>query len=167
MYQLTRKPVGAVPSALSNPLVQAGLVLGAGFTGLADGIVFHQVLGWHHLVCVTEQCAPASIGQLQLQNTQDGWFHLVLWLVLLAGTVMLFRAARPAGASWRGSVLLGAMLAGGGLFNIAEGVVNHHLLGIHHVLPGSPHRLLLDLVWLASGALFYLAGAWLIRSPRD
>ena len=79
----------------TNPLVRAGIVLGMGFGGFADGIILHQILGWHHLVCVTAHCRPTSIEQLQLQNTQDGYFHLGLWLVTLVGMVMLFRAARP------------------------------------------------------------------------
>jgi len=54
---------------LQNPLVRAGLILGMGFGGLADGIVLHQILGWHHLVCVTAHCRPTSIAQLQLLKT--------------------------------------------------------------------------------------------------
>src|SRR5580704_10718845 len=78
--------------ALGNPLVRAGLVLGMGFGGLADGIVLHSILGWHHLLCAgaTVYCQPTSIGQLQLENAQDGYFDLALWLVLLAGTAMIF-----------------------------------------------------------------------------
>jgi uncharacterized membrane protein len=30
---------------LKNPLVRAGLVLGMGFGGFADGIILHQILG--------------------------------------------------------------------------------------------------------------------------
>ena len=96
----------------ANPLVKAGLVLGVGFGGLADGIILHQILGWHHLVCYTVNCQPASIAQLDVENTQDGYFHLGLWLVLLAGTSMLLCAARQAGPACRGRVLVGAMLAG-------------------------------------------------------
>jgi uncharacterized membrane protein len=60
-------------------LVRAGLVLGAGFGGFADGIILHQILGWHHLICYTVDCHPTSIEQLQSENTQDGFFHLGLW----------------------------------------------------------------------------------------
>jgi uncharacterized membrane protein len=158
-----RRPMSGNPR---NPLIRAGLVLGLGFGGLADGIVLHQILGWHHLVCVTLYCQPASIEQLQLENTQDGVFHLALWLVLLVGTAMLFRAARNAGPEWNGRVFLGSMLAGGGLFNFVEGMVDHQILGIHHVLPGNPHQFLFDMLYLANGALFFMIGAWLIRSSR-
>jgi uncharacterized membrane protein len=153
---------------LRDPLVRAGFVLGAGFGGLADGIVLHSILGWHHLICAgaTVYCQPTSIDQLKRENTQDGYFDLVLYIVLLAGTAMLFRAARLAGPAGNGRVLLGSMLAGCGLFNFLEGLVNHQILGLHHVLPGSPHQFLFDMLYLANGALFFGVGAWLIRSRR-
>jgi uncharacterized membrane protein len=156
----------SVRGNLWNPLVRSGLVLGMGFGGLADGIVLHSILGWHHLICVnaTAFCQPTSIEQLQLENTQDGYFDLALWLVLLVGTAMMFRAGRQADKTWDGRVLVGSMLAGSGLFNFVEGLINHQILGIHHVLPGSPHQFLFDMLYLANGALFFAVGAGLIRS---
>jgi uncharacterized membrane protein len=107
------------------PLVKAGLVLGLGLGGFADGIVLHQILGWHHLICTADTCQPETVAALKLQNTQDGFFHLGTWLLTLAGTGMLFRAARAAGQPWSGRALAGALLAGWGVFNLAEGLVNH------------------------------------------
>ena len=147
----------------NKELVWAGIVLGMGFGGLADGIVLHQILGWHHLVCYTLNCQPTSVAQLLHENTQDGFFHLGLWLLMLTGVAMLFRAARPVGGLWRGRVLAGSMLAGSGLFNFFEGLLNHQILGIHHVLPGSPHQFLWDMLYLSNGVLFFVAGMWLAR----
>jgi uncharacterized membrane protein len=154
---------------IANPLVRAGLVLGMGFGGLADGIVLHSILGWHHLICAdaTVYCQPTSIEQLQLENTQDGYFDLALWIVLLAGTAMMSRAARNTDRVWSGRVLLGSSLAGCGLFNFLEGLVDHQILGIHHVLPGSPHQFLFDMLYLGNGLLFFGIGAWLVRSPGN
>ena len=151
------------------PLIWAGVVLGMGFGGLADGIVLHSILGWHHLVCAGADtlCQPTSIEQLKLENTQDGYFDLGLWLVVLAGTAMLFRAVRLLGPSARARVILGSMLAGSGMFNFLEGLVNHQILGIHHVLPGDVHQLLFDMLYLANGVLFIVIGACLIRRPRN
>ncbi|MFT0803523.1 DUF2243 domain-containing protein [Bacillus swezeyi] len=36
-------------------------------------------------------------------------------------------------------------MLGAGWFNFAEGIINHHLLQIHHVNPVSPNRLFFDL----------------------
>jgi uncharacterized membrane protein len=156
----------AISRTLKNPLVRAGIVLGMGFGGFADGIILHQILGWHHLICYTVNCQPTSIEQLQRENTQDGYFHLALWLVTLAGTALLFRAAPYAGPARKGRILFGSMLAGCGLFNFLEGIIDHQILGIHHVLPGHPHQLLFDMLFLANGILFFMIGAWLMRSPR-
>ena len=164
---------GARPSevrrAFKNPLVWAGIVLGMGFGGLADGIVLHSILGWHHLICAsaTEFCQPTSIEQLKLENTQDGFFALALWLVLLAGTALLLRAACRAGPAARARVLFGSMLAGWGAFDFLEGLIDHQILGIHHVLPGNPHQFLFDMLYLATGALFFIVGACFIRSPTS
>ena len=152
-------------SMWAHPLVRAGVVLGLGFGGFVDGIVLHQILGWHHLVCVTAHCQPTSIAQLQLANTQDGFFHLALWMVSLVGVVMLFRAARHAGRAWNGRLLFGAMLAGWGVFQLVEGIVDHHVLGIHHVLPGHPLQFWFDMLFLAAGVVFLMVGARLICSP--
>lgn len=153
---------------LRDPMVRAGIALGTGFGGLADGIVLHSILGWHHLICAgaNEFCQPASVEQLRIENTQDGYFDLALWLVLLVGVAMLSRAARDAGPTGYGRNLVGSMLAGCGFFNFFEGLINHQILGIHHVLPGSPHQLLFDMLFLANGLLFFSTGAWLIHSVR-
>lgn len=54
-----------------NSLTRAGITLGLGLGGFFDGIVLHQILGWHHLICVTAHCQPQSVAQLKAQNTQD------------------------------------------------------------------------------------------------
>jgi uncharacterized membrane protein len=152
-----------ITEILKRPLVRSGMVLGLGFGGFADGIVLHQILGWHHLICVTAHCQSKSIAQLELQNTQDGFFHLALWFVLLVGTAMLFRAGRT-DSSWSGRTLSGSMLAGWGLFNFVEGIVDHHILKIHHVLPGHPNQVWFDLLFLATGLAFFLMGLRVVYS---
>jgi uncharacterized membrane protein len=158
--------LAAVRRALKDPVVQAGFMLGAGFGGLADGIVLHSILGWHHMICYSMDCQPTSVAQLQLENTQDGYFLLLVWLMVLTGTAMLFRAVRAAGPAANGRILLGAILSGCGLFNFLEGLINHQILGLHHVVPGSPHQFLFDMLYLLNGLLFFKVGGWLILSSR-
>lgn len=148
---------------IMKPLTKAGLVLGLGLGGFADGIVLHQILGWHHLVCTTETCQPETVEVLKRQNMQDGFFHLATWLLTLAGVVMLFHAARANNDAGGGRTLTGAMLAGWGVFNLVEGLINHQLLGIHHVRPGHAHEMWFDLLFLASGAVLIAIGAWMTR----
>jgi uncharacterized membrane protein len=146
-----------------HPLVLGGVILGTGLGGFFDGIVLHQILQWHHLVCVTEHCQPTSVDHLKQQNRQDGFFHLAVWVLTCVGSFRVFRAAGRPDASRSPRVLLGAVLCGWGVFNFVEGLIDHQILGIHHVLPGSPYQLHADLSFLASGVILFFAGHWLMR----
>jgi uncharacterized membrane protein len=117
---------------MSDRLFRASIVLGLGLGGFLDGIVLHQILGWHHLICTTETCRPESVAELLRQNAQDGFFHLATWCVTVLGVVLLLRAPRESGGASYG-VAGGGALAGWGLFNFVEGLIDHQILGIHHV----------------------------------
>jgi uncharacterized membrane protein len=143
-------------------MTKAGLVLGLGLGGFIDGIVAHQILGWHHLICTTETCQVTTVAALQAQIRQDGFFHLVTWLLTLAGIGLLFKAGRDS-TNWLGRRLAGSMLTGWGLFNFVEGLIDHQVLGIHHVRPGHPQQLLFDLLFLGSGVVLIALGAVLAR----
>lgn len=136
--------------------------------GFLDGIVLHQILGWHHLICTTETCQVETVAALELQNTQDGFFHLATWLLTATGIGMLFRAARVGmrEQTWSGRSLFGSILSGWGAFNLAEGLIDHQLLGIHHVRPGDPNQFRWDMLFLASGVLLIAVGAVLTKSGQ-
>jgi uncharacterized membrane protein len=55
------------------------------------------------------------------------------------------------------------MLMGFGIFNLAEGAIDHHVLGLHHVNETVPRgqRLYWDLGFLVWGAAM-LVGGWLL-----
>ena len=142
-------------------ITKAGIVLGLGLGGFVDGIVLHQILGWHHLVCTTETCQAETVEALKTQNTQDGFFHLATWLLTLSGIQLLFRAGRPRQRNWSGTALIGGLLAGWGVFNFVEGLIDHQILGSHHVLPGHPRGFLFDMLFLASGVALILGG-WMM-----
>ena len=144
-----------------KPLTKAGTVLGLGLGGFLDGIVLHQVLGWHHLICKTDTCQVTTVDALKLQNLQDGIFHLATWFLTATGVVLLFRAARVTTQPWTARNLLGSMLAGWGRFNVVEGLVDHQLLGIHHVLPGHANQLMFDLLFLGVGGALIAMG-WVL-----
>jgi uncharacterized membrane protein len=61
-------------------------------------------------------------------------------------------------------MLVGTMLMGFGIFNVVEGLVNHQLLGIHHVNETVPadQWLAWDIGFLVWGALM-LAGGWALQ----
>ena len=149
------------------PLVTAALFLGVGLGGFFDGILLHQLLQWHNMM--SSVVPPVDLVSMKYNMVWDGLFHAFTWVVTLAGVVLLWRAARRETADLRGRYLGGGMLLGWGLFNFIEGLIDHQLLGVHHVHPGA-HQLAWDLGFLASGVLFIAAGAALIArrapSPR-
>ena len=151
----------------TKPLTRAGVVLGLGLGGFLDGIVLHQILGWHHLICTTETCQVETVEALKRQNTQDGFFHLATWMLTAAGVALLFRAAHFRDQVWSAKTLTGGMLAGWGVFNFVEGLIGHQLLGIHHVRPGHPQQVFYDMLFLASGVLLAVVGAWLVRQGQS
>ena len=143
----------------------AGILLGVGLGGFADGIVLHQILQWHHMLTSTDsdnigvRTYPATtVEGLEVNTLWDGLFHASTWVLVAVGLALLWRAWQDAEVPRAGRSLLGLMLAGWGLFNLVEGIVDHHLLGIHHVRPGEA-QLLFDLGFLALGAGL-LAGGW-------
>ena len=149
------------------PLARAGIVFGLGLGGLFDGIVLHQILGWHHMICTTETCQPNSIGDLQRQITQDGFFDFSVWILTSIGVILLFRAARQQMQAWSGKIFFGAILAGWGAFNFVEGLIYHQILGVHHVLPGHANQFFFDMLFLASGLLLAVAGCTMMRSESS
>ncbi|HVL47118.1 MAG TPA: DUF2243 domain-containing protein [Candidatus Thermoplasmatota archaeon] len=150
----------------TRPLVAAGLVLGFGLGGFVDGILLHQILQWHHMA--SSHPDPAIAQNLSVNTLLDGVFHAATWILVAIGLFMLHRAWRRGDVPPSGRVLTGSLLAGWGLFNLVEGLVNHHLLGIHHVHPSGPGGALVwDLAFLAFGAILAIAGWGLVRSGRD
>ena len=82
--------------------------------------------------------------------------------VTLGGLAVLYaRVGASRGRTWSSWVLWGWALVGWGLFNLVEGLLDHHLLAIHHVMSG-PHQGVADLAFLALGALLVLGG-WLLQ----
>jgi uncharacterized membrane protein len=96
----------------------------------------------------------------------DGLFHAATWLSTFAGVVAMWSAWRRGRVPVRGRVFAGDLLLGWGLFNLIEGLIDHHLLGLHHVREVAGH-LAYDLVFLAvAGAGFVGLGLWLGRGAR-
>ena len=139
-----------------------GIVLGVGLGGLLDGIVLHQILQWHHLLTGTGRHPATTVAGLEVNTLWDGLFHVVAFVFVATGVAMLWRTSQRSGGLGPGRALLGWGLAGWGLFNLVEGLVDHHLLGIHHVRAG-PSQLWYDLGFLAVGAVLVGAGWSLAR----
>ena len=138
-----------------------GLLLGIGLGGFVDGIVLHQILQWHHMLTSTSGNPPTTVAGLEANTLADGLFHAATWLFVAAGSTALWRAWRDGRIAppWRAH--LGMLLAGWGGFNLVEGLIDHQLLGIHHVRDDLGGPLGWDLAFLALGAA-QLAGGLLL-----
>jgi uncharacterized membrane protein len=151
-------------TGLRRPIA-GGLLLGLGLGGFFDGIVLHQILQWHHML--TSAGYPAdTLGNLELNVVADGFFHAATWILSITGLLLLWSSARRRHLRWPAKLLAGGLLLGWGLFNLVEGIVDHHLLGIHHVRPGEA-ELLWDVGFLAWGAAMALAGWHVLKRGRQ
>jgi uncharacterized membrane protein len=152
---------------LASRLVRAGVWLGLSLAGFFDGIVLHQLLQWHHMLT---NVGDATVREdVALNTLADGLFHVAAYLFAAVALVLLWKARHDVATQAGPAGLLGAVLLGAGLFNLVEGVVNHHLLGIHHVNQTVPREAWIywDLGFLAWGAMMALGGWWLVRRARQ
>ncbi|MGW5481126.1 DUF2243 domain-containing protein [Streptomyces sp. NPDC004008] len=153
------------PASLQLP----GIVLGVGLGGFLDGILLHQLLQWHHMLSSTNHDRigvkyynPHTVSGLEMNTLWDGIFHIVCWIAVLIGLAILYsRVTHNRRRMWTSRVLWGWILVGWGFFNLVEGVLDHHILGIHHV-HGGPYQVWWDIGFLVLGALL-VAGGWLLQ----
>ena len=146
-----------------KPLIVAGIVLGIGLGGFFDGIVLHQILQWHHMLSSIRPLT--SVSNLDLNMIWDGLFHAFDWVMTVIGIVLLWQAGKRDDVPWSSNIFFGSVLSGAGWFNLVEGVIDHQILGIHHVKPG-PNQLVWDLGFLAIGALLVVVG-WKISQSEQ
>ena len=146
-----------------GPLIAAGIALGVGLGGFVDGITLHQLLQWHNML--SSRLPPDNLVDMKINMMWDGLFHVLTWLMTVVGLALLWRAGGRSDVPWRGRTLLGGLALGWGLFNFVEGLVDHEILGIHHVHPGA-HELAWDLGFLASGLFLVGLGTVLIIAAR-
>jgi uncharacterized membrane protein len=146
-----------------GPLVAAGILLGTGLGGFVDGIVLHQILQWHNML--SARIPPTDLVDMKVNMLWDGLFHAFTWCMTAVGLGLLWRATQRSDVPRSTPTFVGALLLGWGLFNVIEGVVDHHVLGLHHVHPGAG-ELAWDLAFLGFGAALCLAGALSIHAGR-
>jgi uncharacterized membrane protein len=140
------------------------LLLGIGLGGFVDGIVLHQLLQWHHILTGERGGEPSTtVAGLEANTLADGLFHVATWICVAVATTMLVRAWQRGELAppWRRHV--GLLLVGWGAFNLVEGLVDHQILGLHHVRDDISAPLGWDLGFLASGLALLAVGAAISR----
>ena len=144
------------------PTGTAGIVLGIGLGGFVDGILLHQI--WQIHAMLSARLPLDSMANMQTNMMADGAFHAAVWLATLIGVVLLFNAARRTDVRFPPRVFYGSMLGGWGLFNVVEGVIDHHLLELHHVVEALGQSRW-DWIFLGVSAALILLG-WTIARER-
>src|SRR3954468_3630783 len=145
-------------------LVSAGIFLGAGLGGFIDGILLHQILQWHNMLSSVRP--PVDLVAMKYNMLWDGLFHAFTWIMVLVGLWRLWAVGRGLDVPWSTRTFVGSLTMGWGLFNFIEGLIDHQILGIHHVHPG-PGQLGWDLGFLAFGLVQIGGACILIRSGRS
>ncbi len=146
-----------------GPLVSAGTLIGIGMGGFVDGILFHQILQLHNML--SARLPRVSLVNAEVNMFWDGLFHALTWTTTAIGLALLWRAFGCADAPRSTKTFVGSLILGWGLFNLVEGIIDHQILGIHHVVDNG-NQLLWDMVFLGSGVLFILVGWALIRAGK-
>jgi uncharacterized membrane protein len=141
--------------------------MGIGLGGFVDGIVLHQILQWHHMLTgANGGKSSKTVAGLEANTVADGLFHMATWLLVVVATAITIRLWQRGELAppWR--VHVGMLLAGWGAFNLVEGLVDHQILGIHHVRDDLGAPLGWDLGFLAFGVALIAVGLALARSAR-
>jgi uncharacterized membrane protein len=155
----TDHPAGVFPTA-------SGILFGLGLGGFFDGIVLHQLLQWHHML--SSWYPTNTVENLRINTLWDGIFHSATYVLVVVGLYLFWRVAHRNHLYWSGRLIWGTGLLGWGIFNVVEGIVDHQVLGVHHVneLVEPDSWLYWDLGFLAWGAAMLIGGWLLYRSGR-
>jgi uncharacterized membrane protein len=145
------------------PPKASGLLFGLGLGGFIDGIVLHQILQWHHMVSDVEGFPVTTVAGLEVNTLADGFFHLVTWVFVLAGSITAIVAWRQGRLAPNWSFHFGLVLTGWGIFNVVEGIIDHQILQVHHVRDDLGGPLAWDIGFLVFGVLLIVGGWWLHR----
>ena len=147
----------------SGPIIASGILLGTGLGGFVDGIVLHQILQWHNMLSSVRP--PTDLVAMKYNMVWDGLFHAFTWLMTAAGVARLWAAGARPDVPWSTKTFVGGLAVGWGLFNFVEGLLDHQIMGIHHVHPGAD-QVAWDVGFLALGLLLIGLGVLSIRAGR-
>lgn len=146
-------------TATHRPLIAAGTLLGIGMGGFVDGILFHQLLQFHSML--SAQVTRSTVAGLEINMFWDGLFHVLTWTMTALGLALLWKTVQRRDVPLPTKTFIGSMALGWGLFNLVEGIIDHHILHIHHVTETDNH-LVWDLAFLAFGLLLMGIGGTMV-----
>ena len=143
------------------PLTYAGVLLGMGIGGFIDGIFLHQILQWHEML--TNRLPAISIEAKGVNMFWDGLFHAFTLLVVILGVMALWKMSLRPYAEKSAWLLNGGFLCGWAVFNLVEGIINHHILKLHNVRDNVADPDMWNYAFLLLSAMLLIAGWLLLR----
>lgn len=133
-----------------NRTFWGAFLFGIGMIGMLDGIILHQILQWHSMYMYTTRA---------YQIVSDGIFHLAVTIVVFVATYLLWKSEEK----HNNLLFWGSFLLGAGVFNLVEGIIDHHLLRIHHVNWFTSNRFMYDILFDLISISMILIGWGLVR----
>jgi uncharacterized membrane protein len=146
------------------PLTTASMVLGIGLGGFIDGIVLHQILQVHEMLS-NKIPATEYIGK-SVNMFWDGIFHFFCMVVVLLGIILMWKLSFRKDVNQSGKLFGGGLLLGWGLFNIVEGLIDHHLLKLHNVVELSANHDIGNFAFLGASVVMVIIGYALVNSEN-
>lgn len=144
-----RLPLSAAPTHGSASALLPAFALGVGLGAFVDGMVLHMVLGLFPTLNVV----------------WNRLLDLLAWFATAVGIVLLWRGGLQ-GAAPSPRQLAGGILAGFALFNLVEGLIDRHLLGLDR-LRSAPAAMPWTVGVLLASALLLAIGIAVARGRRD
>jgi uncharacterized membrane protein len=138
------------------PLTNASIILGIGLGGFIDGILLHQILQLHEMFSA-KIAATDYVGK-SINMFWDGVFHFFCFVVVLTGIILLWKLSGRTDINRSGKLLAGGLLIGWSLFNIVEGILDHHLLKLHNVVEFSTNHTPGNLAFLVGSVIMLVIG---------
>ncbi len=145
----------------------SAILIGIGIAGLIDIIVFHAILQWHHTS--SHKIIPNTMESLQMNILHDGVFLAFSLIITIFGIIFLWYSQNSKDKDYLLSYkrsFIGLVFIGFGGFNTIEGIINHHILQMHHVIEVAD-PFVFDLTFLVIGGLaFLILGAIMLKSQK-
>jgi uncharacterized membrane protein len=142
------------------PLTTAAMILGIGLGGFMDGIWLHQILQWHEML--SNKVSTETVIGKSVNMFWDGIFHFFCLLVVFTGVILMWKLLFRTDVNRSKKLFSGGLLLGWGLFNIVEGIIDHHILKLHFVKQISQNPDFWNLLFLGLSLLMILIGAILV-----
>ncbi len=159
-----RIPIEEVKHVRTGPLIAAATLIGIGMGGFVDGIVLHQILQWHQMI--SAKLPPDTLLNKETNMFWDGIFHAFTWLTAALGIYLLWRVVYERKSVLSNRIFGGSLLFGFGLFNVVEGIIDHHILVLHNVREVSSSPSAWNFGFLGISVVMLAVGWMLVQQGR-